>query len=656
MTKLVGLLIILLLASVPLSGLGSDINDRRAEPESGRYWIFLSDRGKVQHKLNQALTTAELPLSERAIARRISRSGVEGVLQTDIPVREEYIKQLKNLGLRIRVVSRFLNAVSVYADIDDLAELSALPFVDRIKPVATYRRSISTPTPREKLDKIAPQALQLDYGPSYGQLAMVNVPPLHEKGLNGKDVLIGVFDTGFLTDHPAFGLIDILAAYDFINNDADVGDNDQSQMDHGTAAFSVIGGRDEGNLIGPAFGATYILAKTEDVRREVRAEEDNFIAALEWADSIGCDLITASLGYIDWYTFSDLDGDTSPLTAACDAAVQRGITVVAAAGNGRHDPWGHINVPADGDSVIAVGAVNPDSLLSSFSSPGPTADGRIKPDVMAQGTVVTSANLFGGYSGFSGTSAATPLAAGAIALLLQSHPNWGPIDIRTALRATATQPVGSLQYPNNDYGYGIVNAAAADTFEFEPVLLSSVDSLLFRVYYEDLDTASQIIDLTERSGLELEWTAAWDSTWLSVGPVSGITPDEIAVAVDITGLTLGDYREILTIESDSASNSPLEIPIHLTIREGREPFAKAYPNPFTDKVWFEFDRLGGDGGSIHILAVDGSHVFELDLSAGTIGLSWDGRNSSGEEVAGGYYLVKITGIGMDGVLKIYKAR
>lgn len=656
MKKTICLLIISLLAAVTLNGFGSDSNYRRTEPESGRYWIFFTDKGKAEPGLNRSLATAELPLSRRSIARRISRSGSDRVHLTDLPVSANYISQIEELGLQIRVVSRLLNAVSVYATSTHLADLEALPFVDRIEPVATYRRSIPTITPSEKFEKRSTKSLQLDYGPSYGQLAMLNVPPLHEKGLNGKDVLIGVFDTGFLTDHPAFELIDILAAYDFINNDADVADNDQAQMDHGTAALSVIGGRDEGSLIGPAFGATYVLAKTEDVRQEVHAEEDNFIAALEWADSIGCDLITASLGYIDWYTFSDLDGDKSPLTEACDAAAQRGITVVTAAGNERHDTWGHINVPADGDSVIAVGAVNPDSLLSSFSSPGPTADGRIKPDIMAQGTVVTSANLFGGYSGFSGTSAATPLAAGAMALLLQSHPNWGPMDIRTALRATATQPDGSLQYPNNDYGYGIVNAAAADTFEFEPILLSSVDSLLFRVYYEDLAPASQVIVLTERSGLELEWTATWDSTWLSVGPVSGTTPGEIVVAVDITGLNFGDYREILAIDSDSASNSPLQIPIHLTIREDREPFARAYPNPFTEEINFEFDPPGSDGGSIHILAVDGSHVFERYLSPGISNSSWDGKNSSGEEVAGGYYLVKITGIGMEDMLKIYKAR
>jgi len=629
------------------------------EPESGRYWIYFTDKGERVRDIPQSLSADNLNLSERAIERRIRRSGVDGVLPVDIPVYGDYVQALRDSGLQIKTVSRFLNAVSVYATADDLGKIESLPFVSRITPVATCTRAIPEQYPIDRLERREDISLALDYGNSDTQLNLINVPPLHEDGLNGRDIIIGVFDTGFLTDHPAFDFIDILATYDFINDDEDVSDNDQTQMNHGTAVLSIVGGRDEGELYGPAYGATYVLAKTESVSEEIQAEEDNFIAALEWADSIGCDIVSASLGYIDWYTFSELDGNTSPLTNACDAAVQRGMTVVVAGGNERDDSWGHINVPADGDSVIAVGAVNRDGTLASFSSPGPSADGRIKPDIMAQGTAVVSASLSGGYKYSSGTSAATPLTAGAIALLLQSHPQWGPIDVRTALWGTASEPNDEQELPNNDFGYGIVNAAEADSYQFIPVLKVSEESLSFTAFFGDSNPEPQTIQLSEKTGQLVEWTASWNSEWLTIEPGSGETPSIITASVDIEGLQLGEYSDTLIIESDSASNSPFEIPIQLRVREIPPEVAgaaRAYPNPFTDEVIFEFNEVGDNGGAIYIFTVEGIKVFERDLAPGEFELTWDGRNNSGNEVAGGFYLVKITGVAREDLLKIFKTR
>jgi subtilisin family serine protease len=368
---------------------------------------------------------------------------------------------VQSAGFRIHYASRFLNALSVYADSKALALLESLEFVIEARPVARLTR----PVDKEDLNATIIDSRksfeeQLDYGPSQNQIRQMRVNLLHEHGLTGHGVMIGFLDTGFKIDHPAFAQMHIVATRDFINGDDDVDDGDPSQLNHGTAVLSAAGAAVDGELYGPAYKASFALAKTEIEGVEIQIEEDNFVAALEWADSIGCDIVSASLGYIEWYTFEDMNGDNAVTTRACDIAVSRGIAVFAAAGNERNKSWGHIVSPGDGDSVITVGAVDQSGEITSFSSPGPTSDGRIKPDICAQGSSVSCANYSGGYGTFSGTSAATPLAAGAAALLLELHPDWGPMDLRTAVWSTGQRSAG-LTYPNNDYGYGILDAAAA---------------------------------------------------------------------------------------------------------------------------------------------------------------------------------------------------
>ncbi len=275
-------------------------------------------------------------------------------------------------------------------------------------------------------------------------------------GLTGESLLVGIMDTGFDLQHPALAhLISdnrIIATYDFINNDENVEDTANGQQFHGTAVLSAIGGYAAGSLIGAAYGASYILAKTEIANLEIVAEEDNWIAAAEWMDSIGVDIISSSLGYIDWYQQWQLDGNTCAITVAAQTAAQLGIIVVNASGNERTTTWGTLIPPADGPEVIAVGAVFPDGAIAPFSSPGPTADGRIKPDVMAQGISVWCADYRSdGYMSVNGTSMATPLIAGGLALIMQAHPDWNRGKIFDRLKSTASNSIS----PNNDYGWGI---------------------------------------------------------------------------------------------------------------------------------------------------------------------------------------------------------
>jgi hypothetical protein len=235
---------------------------------------------------------------------------------------------------------------------------------------------------------------------------------------------------------------------------------------HGTMTLSTIGGFSSGNLIGPAFNSTYILAKTENTDSETPIEEDNWIAAMEWADSIGVDVTSTSLGYIDFdppwpsYTWMDMDGNTTVITNGADYAAQIGIVVVNSAGNeGYNSSHNTLGAPADGDSVITAGAVNSDGSRASFSSVGPTVDGRIKPDIMALGSWNVVADPYNDYSFTyaNGTSFSCPLSAGVAALILSANPSLTPMQVRDAMRNTASQNTN----PDNLYGWGILNALAA---------------------------------------------------------------------------------------------------------------------------------------------------------------------------------------------------
>ena len=308
----------------------------------------------------------------------------------------------------------------------------------------------------------------LDYGTSVGQLAQIGVPAVHQMGLHGEGVVVAVFDGGFSDlNHEVFSSLHLVAAHDFVNGDDDVGDGaDQGEGSHGTMTLSVLGGLHEGQLVGPAFAADFILAKTENSASETPVEEDNWAAAAEWAESLGADVISSSLGYLEYdrpfpsYTYRDMNGQTAISTRAAEMAAARGVVVVNSAGNsGDNAQHNTLGAPADGAHVLAIGAVGPTGIRTSFSSVGPSADGRIKPDLAAQGQAVKVAlpGSVNRYGTASGTSFSCPLTAGVVALLLQVNPGASPDDVAGVLRATASQ----AGMPDNLLGWGIVNASAA---------------------------------------------------------------------------------------------------------------------------------------------------------------------------------------------------
>lgn len=439
-----------------------------AKNERVKIWIYFTDKG---NSVNNFLRHPELVVSKKSLLRREKIMEGNSLIDfRDIPVNKNYVKTISNYNIKIHHFSRWFNAVSAYADKEVIAQIAKLSFVkkiDLVRAFTTKNKDIKTSEP-ELIKKMPKGSSSFDYGNSYTQLQQIDVPAVHDLGFYGQGVTICLMDAGFNNlEHPAFANMNIIAAYDFVNNDNNVDDEgDMGNGSHGTETLSTIGGFSEGHLIGPAFGASFILAKTENTDSETPAEEDNWIAAVEWADSIGVDVTSTSLGYLGFdagftgYTWQDMDGNTATITNGADLAAARGIVVVNSAGNeGFNSTHNTLGAPADGDSVIAVGAVNSSGQRVSFSSVGPTVDGRIKPDIMAMGSgvVVARPGSGTGYTTASGTSFSCPLSAGVAALVLCANPNLTPMQVRDALRETASQHL----HPDNLYGWGIIDALAA---------------------------------------------------------------------------------------------------------------------------------------------------------------------------------------------------
>ncbi|MBN2411392.1 S8 family serine peptidase [candidate division KSB1 bacterium] len=436
--------------------------------ESEKYWFFFTDKGPIN--LKKSLNRAGDILLPKAQARRAKVKPADALVDfTDLPVYQNYIQEIKNFGITPVNRSKWLNAISAYATAEQISLCSDLSFILKIHKV---RRGKRLPPDEQSLlfkETRSIHDFSLDYGPSFVQNDLVRIPEIHSMGYQGQGVLIAVLDTGFHLEHIAFSNIHVVAAWDFINKDGNV-DNEESQDVsfqnlHGTIILSLLAGYRPGRLIGAAWGADYLLAKTEIDGSETPVEEDYWIAAAEWADSLGADIISTSLGYTDWYTNEDMNGTTAPVTIAADLAVEKGIIVVTSAGNEGNSNWGIIGAPADGKHVISVGAVDKDGVIAGFSSRGPTADGRIKPEVVAMGVNDYGVNIYSDdYVNVSGTSASCPLVAGVAALLLTAHPLLNPGQVREALLNTA----GRNSSPDNTYGYGLVDAVEAVQYWGQP--------------------------------------------------------------------------------------------------------------------------------------------------------------------------------------------
>jgi serine protease AprX len=445
--------------------------------QTQRCWITFRDRGS-----SPGLTTTDpkaLGITDRALWRRSKVLPPDRLIdELDLPPAQSYLDQLRSEGIVIRSSSRWLNAVSAELTNTQRASIANLSCVFSVTPVPVFFRQQQEGGQLFQGPLLKKESLAgIDYGESYAQLNVLRVPDVHARGITGSGVIIGVLDDGFNAHrtHPALKNLRIIAEYDFVQRDSNTSrapGEYSTQGNHGASTLSEIGGFFNGRLVGVAYGASFILAKTEIDSVEIQLEEDLYVEALEWMERLGVDITSSSLGYCDWYTWPNMDGKTATTSKAARIAARKGVLVVTAMGNTsgatvrRTDGQLALNAPADADSIVAVGATNADGPLASFSLTGPTYDGRTKPEVVTPGVndfAVSGDSSYTPY--FTGTSAATPLAAGVAALVLSANPTLTPMQLRARLLSTTQHyndgTARTRSYPNNYYGWGFLDASAA---------------------------------------------------------------------------------------------------------------------------------------------------------------------------------------------------
>jgi serine protease AprX len=449
--KRVSYLVTFLLLSLPYCAYG------QSPVYSYFYRVYLRDKGDV----TTGKFSAKDILSPRAIDRR-QKAGIQVPDFRDYPVNRDYINKILLSGLRLHTTSKWMNTALFKSQMDfDIKTLLDLPFVSDVKVV-------KTPGNKNRYsDKFYFQIVQNDLPPFDRPMTMINGYPMHNSGYDGKNILIAILDGGFLYSDQITSLVDLRSrngikmTRDFVKNNESV----YNASVHGTAVLSVLAGVIPGTIEGTAPGADYLLLKTEDVESEFPCEEDFWAAGAEYADSLGADIISSSLGYFNFddpslnYKYSDLDGNTAFVTKEADIAASKGILVVNSAGNERNLSWKHIIFPSDGDSVVAVGAVDGNNLLSDFSSAGPSSDGRIKPDNVAMGVDLPVQISENSVVRLSGTSFSCPVLSGMAACLMQAVPGVLNTDIIKVLHSCADR----YSYPDSLYGYGIPDIVLALT-------------------------------------------------------------------------------------------------------------------------------------------------------------------------------------------------
>lgn len=413
------------------------------------YRVYFNDKGDYNPT---DFSPADL-LTQRAILRRV-KAGINVPVYSDLPVCTDYINAITQLGYKLHCTSKWMNTGLFKTETArDINILKNLPYVKDV-------RIVKIPAVKSAYtDKLNFDAAAADIPPFDRPITMLNGYSLHNSGFDGSGILIAVLDGGFTNANTLSSLSKVRArngikgTYDFVSGSTFV----YSYHNHGTAVLTVIGGEIPFYLQGTAPGADFWLLRTEDVSSEFPVEEDFWAAGAEFADSIGADIISSSLGYYNFddpsmnYKYSDMDGNTTFVTQAADFAAAKGILVINSAGNERDKAWVKIIAPSDGDSVVAAGAVDGFSDISTFSSEGPSADGRVKPDNVTQGVSVSVQTNENSVSRANGTSFSCPVLSGMCACVMQSVPKATNTDIINSLHLNGDRAAS----PDSLFGYGI---------------------------------------------------------------------------------------------------------------------------------------------------------------------------------------------------------
>lgn len=432
-----------------------------------KYWVTFTDKPTTVSRIELKKIFPEAVLAKK------EKSGLDWY---DYPVNENYKKQLSLLGFVIQSESRYFNSVTLTTTADKINQIKKLPYVKSVSSVVRFKPSepdIEAPSQtivERRLTKVSDTHV-LEYGQSATQVNLTKISNLHDLDITGFGLSVGLIDEGTkVTGHEAFESLQLIEQKNFVV--IPPGDP-AATFSHGTATLSLMGGYLPGKLIGGTFNSQFYLAESEyGPASDYAFEEDNLVSAIEWMEAQGVDVVNISLGYLDFidktsYRFAngDLNGKTALGTKAADIAALKGVGMFIAMGNEGNSigTTGSLSVPADGFYVFSSGAVNSSGTIASFSSRGPTNDGRIKPDAVSMGVsnyYATAANPnkpTGSYTTGNGTSFASPMSANAGALILSVYPELTSLQLNDVLRQTAN----NANSPNKDYGWGLIDAEKA---------------------------------------------------------------------------------------------------------------------------------------------------------------------------------------------------
>ncbi len=645
-------------------------------------YVFFKDKGPEAEKylLNQTALVTQRSLERRAkVLPPDKLVGFE-----DIPVFGGYVDNVAAHTLRIRHVLKYVNAVSVEVTKGQIYDIANYDFVKKIDLVEKMTRNPNCDETTVENDNspVIPQSDyplvdSLNYGTGLTQMSQINVNIVHNEGIYGQGVMVANFDNGLRNrNHEVFTTypMNIYKQYDFQLHDTVAW---KTTASHGTNTLSLVGGYKPGKMIGPAFGSIYLVARTEVDSFERPIEMDNWVAAAYWADSLGADVVTSSLGYLafdtgypDW-TWQDMNGHTLVSTLAAVWLQRHGVVVCNSAGNnGQSSTQNTLNSPADADSILTVGAVTSTGTVASFSSSGPTTDvpPRIKPDVdaMGSGNYVATTGTTSSYSTGSGTSYSCPITAGVCAQMLSANRNLTHMQVIGILKKFAS----NYNSPNNSIGWGIINAKTSvdsarkldnqaptilHTQPFTSTLVTT--AITMKAVMKD----NGIIRYT-RSGEapRLYYRKNSGSGWSAYTGVTQTSVNRDTFYFSIPGSSLGTQvqyyfavqdialptAKITTLPAGGSGINPPgatapssafsflvgtpssvsgnEIPVEYRLFDN-------YPNPFNPSTTIKFSVKESNIVTLKIYDISGKEVASLvntRLNAGTYQINWDAANFS----------------------------
>ena len=472
-----------------------------------KYWVAFTDKKGTPYSIDKP----EAFLSPRAIELRKAHS--IAIDERDIPVNPDYVRQVLALDTAARcfTTSKWLNGMTVYALREDMKEaIEKLPFVDSVErtdvpkdtllppwePAYVFPGSGGQPSFTYQTDVLKNH--DFNYGKAAQQVRVNNVQWLHRMGFRGEGMQMMILDGGFQNidtiscfkamreDHR------LLGARNFVEPEKDP----MRRHSHGTMVLSCIASYLPGKLVGTAPMVQVYVAQTEESGSEDRVEEDNWVAGLEYADSLGCQVLNSSLGYttfddtVNQRTYADLTGEISRASRGATIAASKGLLICNSAGNEGGKKWKYIGAPADAKDILTVGAVNVKRKRAYFSSFGPTADGRIKPDACAVGRNTYVSTPVGIITMADGTSFSSPMLSGMVACLWQAFPEKSNYEIMEAVRQAGDRNmvmngnVYAAPDTNDGYGYGIADFLRA----YNILTFGGEDDVLFAAYSHEMNT------------------------------------------------------------------------------------------------------------------------------------------------------------------------